>query len=433
MKKPVKIILIIVSVILIIIGTLFIIYRSTSPQKDVTKNPVATLPTHSVMDKDKAIEDLEYILTKFKEKHVMTVDEIPEVVKLQYAKEIDTLSDKPTVLEVWQASNRILSTIHDGHTKVRNYVENPRVLPLQFEYIDNQLVCMSGDYNGYVVQEINGIDTQTLYQTFQSQFSYEMESYVQYNFANVLPLEHYLQFIGIDTKENVTFTFNKNGQAITKTFSFEETNENNPLAPTTLFEMTIDQGASLGIFTLNQCESTDEYKDALEEFFTIVKEKNIQNVAIDLRQNTGGTTQVIIDFMQYIDVPSYYIFGDVDVRRGKFVIHNESGAINNALDNGIRFQGKLYALTSTKTFSAAMDFATTIQDNKIGELIGDIPGNMPTCYGDVLEYQLPNSKLLLRVSYKKFYRVDEGKLEEPLIPIHEVKADKAMEKLYEII
>ncbi len=137
--------------------------------------------------------------------------------------------------------------------------------------------------------------------------------------------------------------------------------------------------------------------------------------------------------MQYIDVPSYYIFGDVDVRRGKFVIHNESGAINNALDNGIRFQGKLYALTSTKTFSAAMDFATTIQDNKIGELIGDIPGNMPTCYGDVLEYQLPNSKLLLRVSYKKFYRVDEGKLEEPLIPIHEVKADKAMEKLYEII
>lgn len=434
MKKPLKISLTIIGVILIIFGTLYLIYQSNSPQKDVTKNPVKTLPIQTVMTKAEAIEDMEFMLTKFKEKHPITVDELPQIVKEQYAKEIDSLSENPTVLDVWQASNRILATIHDGHTGIRNLIEMPRVLPIQFEMVDNQLICTTGEYKGGIVQQIGGVDVETLYQTFKSQFSYELESYAQYNFANKISLEPYLHYVGLDIKDDVAITIKKDGKETQNLFSLEPIKENSNLsAPTKLFDFSIDKEKSLGIFTLNQCESNDEYKQALKEFFTQVQENNIQNVAIDLRNNTGGTTQVIVDFMQYIDVKTYYIFGDVDVRRGSFIHHNKRGECNNTLDNGLRFKGKLYALTSTKTFSAAMDFATTIQDNKIGELIGDIPGNMPTCYGDILKFQLPNSKLVLMVSYKKFYRVDESKTDEPLVPIHEVKADKATDKLYELI
>ena len=90
-------------------------------------------------------------------------------------------------------------------------------------------------------------------------------------------------------------------------------------------------------------------------------------------------------------------------------------------------------LTSQYTFSSAMDFATVIQDNGIGKVIGEIPGNMPTAYGDKLSFQLPASKLVLSVSYKKFYRVDITKSIEPLIPDYTVDADKAEEKLVEYI
>ena len=97
------------------------------------------------------------------------------------------------------------------------------------------------------------------------------------------------------------------------------------------------------------------------------------------------------------------------------------------------FDGKVYVLTSQYTFSSAMDFATVIQDNGIGKVIGEIPGNMPTAYGDKLGFQLPESKLVLSVSYKKFYRVDINKSIEPLIPDYTVEADKALEKLVEYI
>ena len=90
-------------------------------------------------------------------------------------------------------------------------------------------------------------------------------------------------------------------------------------------------------------------------------------------------------------------------------------------------------LTSQYTFSSAMHFATVIQDNGIGKVIGEIPGNMPTAYGDKLGFQLPESKLVLSVSYKKFYRVDINKSEEPLIPDCTVNADEALEKLVEYI
>ena len=90
-------------------------------------------------------------------------------------------------------------------------------------------------------------------------------------------------------------------------------------------------------------------------------------------------------------------------------------------------------LTSQYTFSSAMDFAMVIHDNGIGKVIGEIPGNMPTAYGDKLGFQLPESKLVLSVSYKKFYRVDINKSEEPLIPDCTVNADEALEKLVEYI
>ena len=80
-----------------------------------------------------------------------------------------------------------------------------------------------------------------------------------------------------------------------------------------------------------------------------------------------------------------------------------------------------------------MLFTMAIADNKLGTIVGEIPGNMPTSYGDILYFQLPESKLMIQVSYKKFYRVDKSKDAEPIIPDYEVSAELALEKVYELI
>ena len=97
------------------------------------------------------------------------------------------------------------------------------------------------------------------------------------------------------------------------------------------------------------------------------------------------------------------------------------------------FTGKLYVLTDIQTYSSAMDFAMLITDNHLGTIIGEASGNMPDGYGDVLNFELPNSKLAMGVSHKRWWRVDTSKSGQPIMPDYEVDSSIAMEKALELI
>lgn len=90
-------------------------------------------------------------------------------------------------------------------------------------------------------------------------------------------------------------------------------------------------------------------------------------------------------------------------------------------------------LTDTWTYSSAMDFAMLIADNDLGIIVGQPSGNLPDGYGDCLSFQMPNSRLAIGVSYKKWYRVDQTRAGEPLMPDVETASEEALEKVYELI
>lgn len=99
------------------------------------------------------------------------------------------------------------------------------------------------------------------------------------------------------------------------------------------------------------------------------------------------------------------------------------------------YDGKIFVLTSHGTFSAAALFATLFSDNNLAKIIGEIPGNSPTCFSEHTpeSYTTPNSKLEFYTSCMKFYRPDDSKSPDKLVPDIQVPADKAMDKAYEII
>jgi hypothetical protein len=71
---------------------------------------------------------------------------------------------------------------------------------------------------------------------------------------------------------------------------------------------------------------------------------------------------------------------------------------------------------------------------RIGSLPkGEIPGNMPSCYGDNLYFQTPNAGLVFTVSYKYFVRPDASKSELPLLPDITVPAGDALTEAMKII
>ncbi len=92
------------------------------------------------------------------------------------------------------------------------------------------------------------------------------------------------------------------------------------------------------------------------------------------------------------------------------------------------FSGDVYVLTGADSFSSAVDFAALISDNKLGTVIGEVPGNMPSSYGDILRFQTPNARLIFTVSYKYFTRPDASKHDLPLIPDVQVRAEDALDE-----
>ena len=69
----------------------------------------------------------------------------------------------------------------------------------------------------------------------------------------------------------------------------------------------------------------------------------------------------------------------------------------------------------------------------IGKLVGEPSGNLPDSYGDCLDFCIPNSKLELLVSFKKWYRVDQNKSVGSLNPDYLCDENDAMDKAFEII
>ena len=290
-------------------------------------------------------------------------------------------------------------------------------------------------------------------------YSYEMESYAISIYKKRALMLEGLKYHGIDTSGNITYNYvtaegtQDNVTVTAKDFlpkeeylkyaesvtgddlHKDETNNN-------FVSYEIDTSRSLAILKLDQCIYNEHYKKTLAEMFEKVHELGIQNVAVDLRENGGGQSIVADEFISYLGVEKYKGL-TAEIRKDFKVFYTIYAMINYLIGGetasdldvkkGYGFSGNVYLLTSVNTFSSAMDFTMMIQDNKIGKVIGESPGNMPTSYGDISTFNLPNSGLLVAVSFKTFHRVDTTKDDQPLIPDIECDARDALDRLKALI
>ncbi|HWT27106.1 MAG TPA: S41 family peptidase [Mobilitalea sp.] len=427
-----------VCVTAIILGILFtglyVTYKLYfNPYRGTVKTVAKSESLSEVLTKEQAMEDISFIMSKLKERHPACMEEIPAEVKAQYDKEISKFNDDVSILTLWQAASRILSKMKDAHTNVNYYGADTTRLPLTFVLDAGILYCSGDSFSNYIVEAINTIPWQDLYHIYLTQFSYELENYAGYNFAAKLPYKLYLQFIGVDTSSDIDITFLVDNKEKAAIYSFEMPKAREVIAKEPFVSYQIDKDNSLGILSLLSCDNNAYYRETLKEFFTEIKKNKIQTVAVDLRNNGGGNSTVANEFIRYLDTDKFYVAGGVEVRYGPWLQKFKKSPTKNRRIKDLLFTGNVYALTSDVTFSSAKMFANMLSDNHLGKLIGEIPGNMPASYGDILYFQTPNAKLLFSVSYKYFGRIDETKADQPLIPDSEVKSEEAIDKLYDLI
>jgi C-terminal processing protease CtpA/Prc len=197
--------------------------------------------------------------------------------------------------------------------------------------------------------------------------------------------------------------------------------------PFVYYEMDVDK--NLAVLTLNNCWFNEEYIGCLKTMFTEIKKNGIGNVAVDLRNNGGGNSLVANEFIKYLNVESFKT-ATYEWRFGMFVLPSDDGIIQNERYENLLFDGNVYILTSSDTFSSAMLFAQYIKDNRLGKIIGQAPGLPASHYGEIATFVLPNSKLLFSVSTKFMWRADIESTDSYVSPDILCKAKNAMQALY---
>ncbi len=399
-----------------------------------------TRPVTQTITRHDALEDLAYLVHHIKRIHQSATKGLPDAIQFQYRQEIANFPMEPTVLNVWNAASRILRQLKDAHSRANfhSMSQLQKRLDQNFIMVNSRVICITGSYFGWRVNKVNNTTIEELYARFLSLYSYENVYWAINHFPYYLRTVEGLNWLGIATNGSLQVELENNGVKKIVTLPFiEPIPANNKITPREFVRYEIDPNRNVGILILDQCIMNEKYEETVKRFFSDVKASGIQNIAIDLRANGGGNSDVVDKFLQYLPVEEFTDYGVLE-RLGHWILGHKSLKRKNKTFSDLAFPGRVFVLTSSGTFSSAMLFAVILRDNDLCRVIGQPSGNKPSCYGESLIFQMPNSKLVFTLTYKKFTRPDASKNdEEALIPdyptILTVESDGVMEKLHEVV
>lgn len=369
---------------------------------------------------EQAKEDLSAAMHHLEHVHPLFRNGLTPEIQERYDASLKTLGEMETITvnDLRREIQLILNPLHDAHTTTYNSWPEDRYLA---DLLEKRR-------QGYGIESINGRTVGEILTAAASLYSYESETWINVDLASLATLWFY------GYEEPFTYVWkNETGELVTESYTaadfvtwdeFEaasrsdeesaaQTTPEEDALPFVWYE--IDEEKSLAVLTLTECNYNAEYKECVNEMFREVREKQIQNVAVDLRGNGGGDSRVANEVIRYLPVTEYMEMS-CDWRWGWFVFSFDDQRMKNKQYEDLLFDGALYVLTDSSSFSSAMDFAMLIQDNGLGYVVGESPANAVDGYGDVALFALPNSGMLMQISTKKWYRIDESNTDRYVVP-----------------
>ncbi len=201
---------------------------------------------------------------------------------------------------------------------------------------------------------------------------------------------------------------------------------------------------------LSQIPRFDEF---LSVMFDEIRNKNIRTLVVDIRNNSGGNSRlcdVLLSWLKpyseikkftssvrfsklwedtYPSVTNGYKQAFAENKQtfelGKLYDSTFLSFLNSANsvleeekyfrlneDMNLIFKGNIIFIQNSGTYSSAGLLVSTVVDNNIGLLIGTNSSYRPCNYGEILCWELPNTKIKGAISSKIFTRPDMTKCEE---------------------
>lgn len=398
-------------------------------------------------------EDLAQLQRDLAEVHPATLIGMPERLKIAFAQAESEAKENMTVGEFSVIAAALTCQMDDAHTAVA-LGRGGRPLPATIKIIDEHLYILDGVgfEPGDEILTIGGVGVGAILEFAKKVISAEND-YCRGRRLEKILNQSVLAQIGaqIDEKRNIELGVFRNGEKISILTNFGYTPPAQTQNPE--YSYRLDEATKSCVFTLRSCNYNNEYIQFLATMFQDIHAQGIENIIVDLRDNPGGDSRVVEEFLRYIDVIEYKGFSGsrrmskaASEQRGyilkRGLYSGKPSIIKNNLVEGPLFKGKILALINNGTFSSGNFFAIILVDNGISKTIGEPTGNAPSSYGDVLYFQLKNSKLFYQISYTQFIRPSGRTDEVALFPDYPVartiddyinQRDPAMEEAMRLI
>ena len=338
-----------------------------------------------------------------------------------------------------------IANIKDGHSMMLppitsdfvSYVKKDgKTMPLRIKAVENvfvvdyPIVMNSGFNEGDTIFSINGVDSKDILKKAYDLWGSEKDNGIKEAAVNTyLSLLFWRMYRWDDSyvfmvKHGNTIE-KKHLEGVPQSMAMkvrrERLSKNKPESFSCKFSSDYTQ-ATLIIRNVYNEKALKEFCDSV---FKEINYRKIPEIIIDMRNNTGGSSQCVERLISYFPHPEYVLYSKSQIKvstyskaynkerhpeiysqicnipDGELFVVKESLIEDNRKEANL-YRGKIIVLVNNKTYSGASSFAHVM--NKLG--IASVEGETgcPTVYfGNFLPFTLPNSKIDYYITFAKFY------------------------------
>lgn len=377
------------------------------------------------------------------------------------------IPDSVNTVELFKRVAPLVTKIGDGHTMLRfpyNDYFTPSTLrfPLFVNVMPDHTLRVKSCIDNAIPQDaeivsINGISSKELLKTMMEYVSGERDFFRLQRIDSDFPA--LFEMLYKSEKYDVTYQL-KNGKKRFETTLYSTAwEEMKPRMPkdskkqvaTPDYSFRLIEDKPIAIMDFNRFNNPKNMQLFADSMFLALREKNITNLIIDLRNNGGGNSAVGDVLFRYISPKPFLQMGKALMRitpttlrlQGKqqpapgwyFYNSEENGKLIAPLtpEEG-HYEGNVYLLISHHTFSSAGSFAWAFKHFNMGTVIGEESGGMNVSFGDILYYKLPVSGLYCTISFKRFWQYGASEKDiHGTLPDYEVNQAKALDVAFKLI
>ncbi len=357
----------------------------------------------------KLLEDFEQLRSALlKHPYLIDFPEFKDNFQALASKQAETISDFDSFLD---AATALTCFFSDGHTNLElPYNTSDLCIPISCNWNCGKLLVSKKYASIPIGAELIAVENQTidhisarlaariphenLYLVKSRMVEYPYKNYHLFSSINLALL------FGTKTKYEITYRYTD--KLFTVSLPLVCYNAYLDFDDSNYVSWEINDGNAL--LKLDACICDQSYKSALKELAHACREQNVTALTLDLSSNMGGTSEVIEQFLGYVDVDSFRRYEMVDYSGGSPVcICSRAESVRND-KQPILFPQRIYCKVGHSTFSSARTFAVTLKDNGIATIIGEPTGGKPSSYGMPKKYTLNNTGIRFRVSRAWFGR-----------------------------